>query len=61
MLLASQILLIIAGVLLLVDASLMFARRPNPLPSSKAPWPLPCPIALVFLGLGVILYSIATF
>ena len=57
MLLASQILLIIAGVLLFVDASLMFARRPNPLKG----WPLPCPVTLVVLGLGVILLSIANF
>ena len=57
MLLASQILLIIAGVLLIVDAALMFARRPNPL----AGLPLPCPVTLVLLGLGVILFSIASF
>jgi len=57
MLLAAQIFLILAGVLLIVDASLMFARRPNPLKG----WPLPCPITLVLLGLGVILLSIASF
>ena len=57
MLLAAQILLIIAGVLLLLDASLMFAHRPNPLKG----WPLPCPITLVVLGLGIILFSIASF
>lgn len=57
MLLAAQILLILAGILLIVDASLMFARRPNPLKG----WPLPCPITLVLLGLGVILFSIASF
>ena len=57
MLLASQILLILAGISLIADASLMFARRPNPLKG----WPLPCPISLVLLGLGVILLSIASF
>ena len=56
MLLAAQILLILAGVLLIVDALLMFARRPNPLKGL----PLPCPVTLVLLGLGVILLSIAT-
>ena len=56
MLLASQIVLIIAGVLLIIDASLMFARRPNPFFG----WPLPCPITLILLGLGVILLSIAS-
>ena len=57
MLLAALIILIIAGVLLLLDAALMFARRPNPLKG----WPLPCPITLVVLGLGVLLLSIASF
>ena len=57
MLLAAQILLILAGISLIADASLMFARRPNPLKG----WPLPCPITLVLLGLGIILLSIASF
>ena len=57
MLLASQMLLIIAGVLLIVDAAFMIARRPNPI----AGWPLPCPVTLIVLGLGVILLSIASF
>ena len=56
MLLASQILLIIAGVLLIVDAALMIARRPNPLFGL----PLPCPVTLIVLGLGVLLFSIAS-
>ena len=57
MLLASQILLIIAGVLLIFDALLMFVHRPNPLKGL----PLPCPITLIVLGLGIILFSIASF
>ena len=57
MLLAAQILLIIAGALLILDASLMIARKPNPL----AGWPLPCPVTLIVLGLGVLLFSIASF
>ena len=56
MLLVSQILLIIAGVLLIFDAILIFANRPNPI----AKWPLPCPVTLVILGLGVLLFSIAS-
>jgi len=48
--LASQIFLIIAGVLL-------FARRPNTLRGL----PLLCPITSIVLGLGVILLSIASF
>ena len=55
MLLASQILLIIAGVLLLADATFMVIHRPNPIKG----WPLPCPITLIFLGVGVILLSVA--
>ena len=57
MLLASLILLIIAGVLLLVDATLMITHRPNLIKG----WPLPCPITLIFLGLGIILFSSANF
>ena len=55
MLLASLIILIIAGVLLILDASFMFARRPN----SLMGLPLPCPVTLVLLGVGIILFSIA--
>ena len=57
MLLASQILLIIAGILLFVDSALMITHRPNPLKGL----PLPCPITLIVLGLGIILLSIASF
>jgi hypothetical protein len=56
MLLAAQIILIIAGILLIYDAVLMFTHRPNPIKG----WPLPCPVTLVALGVGVILFSIAT-
>ena len=56
MLLASLILLIIAGVLLLVDAVLMALHRPNPIKG----WPLPCPVTLIFLGMGVLLFSLAS-
>ena len=55
MLLASQILLIIASVLLVVDAVLMATHRPNPVKG----WPLPCPVTLVFLGIGLLIFSIA--
>ena len=56
MLFVSYILLIIAGVLLIIDALLMFTDRPNPITR----WPLPSPVSLTFLGLGVILFSIAS-
>jgi hypothetical protein len=55
MLLASQIILIIAGVLALYDVFLMITHRPNPVKG----WPLPCPMTMLFLGVGLILMSIA--
>ena len=55
MLLASQIILIIAGVLALFDVFLMVTHRPNPVKS----WPIPCPMTMLFLGVGLILFSIA--
>ena len=57
MLLTSLILLTIAGVLLLLDAALMITHRPNPIKR----WPLPCPLTLIFLGLGIMLFSSANF
>jgi hypothetical protein len=51
MLKAGKILLIIAGFLLIMDAFLMAARIPNPLFG----WPLPCPLTLAVLGLGILL------
>jgi hypothetical protein len=57
MLLAAQIVLIIAGALLLYDAFLMAAHRPNPIKNM----PLPCPFTLLFLGAGIILLCISNF
>jgi len=51
MLKAGKILLIIAGFLLILDAFLMASRIPNPLFG----WPLPCPVTLAVLGLGILL------
>jgi hypothetical protein len=48
---AGKILLIIAGFLLIVDAVMMALRVPNPLLG----WPLPCPVTLTILGLGILL------
>ncbi len=58
MLLTSQIILIIAGLLLIGDTLLIITHRSNPI---KKDWPLPCPITLILLGLGIILLSIALF
>ena len=54
MLTISRILLIIAGVLLILDAIAMFAGIPNPLGYS-----IPCPITLLILGVGILIFSIA--
>jgi hypothetical protein len=56
MLIASKTLLIITGFLLILDAVLMATRTPNPLFG----WPLPCPITLVVLGLGIILFTLGS-
>ena len=53
MLKASKILIIIAGVLLILDAMLMAAGKSNPLFG----WPLPCSVTLTILGLGIILFA----
>lgn len=56
MLTASKWILIIAGVLLIYDSLLIFAGRPNPLSG----WPLPCPVTLVLLGVGILLFGIGS-
>jgi hypothetical protein len=53
MLTASKWILIIAGGLLILESTLMFAGIPNPLSG----WPLPCPVTLVFLGVGIVLFG----
>ena len=57
MLIAAYVLLIIAAVLLIYDAILMFTARPNPIKG----WPLPCPVTLIVLGVGLLLLSIGYF
>lgn len=52
MLVASRVLLAVAGILLILDAVLLATGTPNPLLG----WPLPCPLTLAALGLGLILY-----
>jgi len=56
MLTASKILLIIAGLLLILDAVMMAARIPNPLFG----WPLPCPVTMVALGVGILLFALGS-
>ncbi len=54
---AANIFLLIAGILALFDVYLMITKRPNPVKG----WPLPCPMTLLFLGIGLILCSINSF
>jgi len=56
MLTASKWLLIIAGVLLIIDSIGIFAGIPNPLFG----WPLPCPVTLLLLGVGILLFAIGS-
>ena len=56
MLTASKGVLIIAGLLLMLDAVLMATHTPNPLFG----WPLPCPLTLVVLGVGVLLFALGS-
>jgi len=55
MLTLSKWLLAIAGVLLVLDAILMVAGIPNPLFG----WPLPCPVTLLLLGAGIVLFAMS--
>jgi len=56
MLAASKWLLVIAGVWLIIDSILIIAGIPNPLFG----WPLPCPVTLLLLGLGILLFGISS-
>jgi len=56
MLTASKWLLIIAGALLIYDSILMFTGTPNPFFGL----PLPCPVTLLVLGAGILLFGIGS-
>ena len=56
MLAASKWLLIIAGALLIIDSIGIIVGIPNPLFG----WPLPCPVTLLLLGAGVLLFGIGS-
>ena len=55
---AANVFLLIAGILFLFDVVLIIAKRPNPVNKN---WPLPCPVTLACLGIGLILSSINSF
>ena len=50
----SKICFIISGILLIADSSLMILNKPNPLGL-----PLPCPVTLIILGIGLISFSLS--
>jgi hypothetical protein len=56
MLTVSKWLLIIAGFWLIVDSILIIGSIPNPLFG----WPLPCPVTLILLGVGIFLFGISS-
>ena len=56
MLIASKVLIILAGISLIGDAALMYARMPNPFFG----YPLPCPNTLLLLGVGILLFAIGS-
>jgi len=56
MLTTSKWLLIISGAMLILDSILIFAGKPNPLFG----WPLPCPVTLLLLGSGILLFGIGS-
>jgi hypothetical protein len=56
MLAASKWILMLAGVLLILDSICMATGMPNPLFG----WPLPCPVTLSLLGVGIILFGMGS-
>ena len=56
MLTTSKWLLIISGALLILDSIFIFAGKPNPFFG----WPLPCPVTLLLLGAGILLFGIGS-
>ncbi|MGL4368609.1 MAG: hypothetical protein ACRCUT_02905 [Spirochaetota bacterium] len=50
----SRICFIVSGLLLIADSTLMILGKPNPLGL-----PLPCPVTLIILGVGLITFSIS--
>ncbi|HOW83639.1 MAG TPA: hypothetical protein PK573_13840 [Spirochaetota bacterium] len=50
----SRVCFIVSGVLLIADSTLMILEKPNPLGL-----PLPCPITLIILAVGLISFSVS--
>ena len=56
MLTGSKWLSILAGFWLIIDSILIIGGIPNPLFG----WPLPCPVALILLGLVILLFGVSS-
>jgi hypothetical protein len=56
MLKVSRVLLVVSGLLLILDAVLMATGTPNPLFG----WPLPCPLTLTVLAVGILLFALGS-
>ena len=56
MLQAGKIILFLAGLLFIFDAFLMGLHIPNPLFG----WPLPCPVTMITLGIGLVLFTLGS-
>ena len=50
----AKICFIISGILLIIDSALMILNKANLLGL-----PLPCPVTLIILGIGLILFSLS--
>jgi hypothetical protein len=56
MLATSKWFLIVGSVLLIIDAIMIVAKIPNPIPG----FPLPCPVTWCVLGVGLLLFAISS-
>ncbi|MBM3167628.1 MAG: hypothetical protein FJZ94_09320 [Chloroflexi bacterium] len=56
MLATSKWFLLVGSALLIIDAILIVAKIPNPIPG----FPLPCPVTWCVLGVGLLLFAISS-
>ncbi|MBM3149517.1 MAG: hypothetical protein FJ022_07590 [Chloroflexi bacterium] len=56
MLAMSKWFLIVGSALLIIDAIMIVAKIPNPIPG----FPLPCPVTWCVLGIGLLLFAISS-
>ena len=56
MLKVSKVLLLISGFFLIIDGIFIIAGLPNII---NPEWPLPCPLVIIMLGLGIVLFILS--